>query len=190
MCSRKLKRCSSVSALEYHSMVLSQQLAPVHREPITSHPLDIHTITGVQRMKFLFHPISPPSQCQAADLGCPVWSDGLGGGASKSDTCMLPTSPISILARPPRPTRGTTEKPIFWFHFREAEVPPWGQRALRINCYLLCLSDTGNPVQGGHGQWVLIHFNHHPWKELLSWRGRSVVRSRKDKLWVSKGGKK
>lgn len=35
MCSRKLKRCSSVSALEYHSMVLSQQLAPVHRTPGT-----------------------------------------------------------------------------------------------------------------------------------------------------------
>lgn len=101
MCSRKLKRCSSVSALEYHSMVLSQQLAPVHQEPITSHPLDIHTITGVQRMKFLFHPISPPSQCQAADLGCPVWSDGLGGALQNQiHACSPPPPSQSLHAHP------------------------------------------------------------------------------------------
>lgn len=145
-----------------------------------------YTTMWVQQIKFIFHPISPPLQRQAANLGWAVCSNSF-WNISKSGMCMLGHLPAPIfyqsLFSHLLPSRGAPEKPIFKFHSSRPEVPPWGQWAFGIN-YLLCLRDTGGPVQGSHDQWVFIHFNHFLWKELLSWRAGSVMRNLKDILWL------
>lgn len=154
-----------------------------------------YTTMWVQRIEFLFSLISPSSQCYARQSTWVRLCVAIGSGTLQNQirACSAPppihTYLITVSVLPPPPIKRYSWKASFLIPLQWSWDPSLRLVCIWIN-YLLCLRDTGSPVQGSHDQWVLIHFNHFLWKELLSWREGSVVRNIKDILWVAKGEKK